>query len=398
VGKPAGQKQATDVTDDSLPIDQLLAAALRGEAAGWPSDWGGDDQAALIIERIAYHGVAGLIAGQAGTLVDWPSAVLAWVREQAIALAMWELSHKQVLGELLAAFAGEKIEPLLLKGTALAYDLYPSAAARARGDSDILVDPADLGAARAILTRLGYRCSPLDEAIADDLALQEVWRLARAGTHHNIDLHWQLLNAPAMRGVLNFATCATDPHRLPRLAPTALAMNLVMTLLHSCIHRAMHLTSPYFVNGVTYYGGDRLIWAKDIDLLAGALSDAEWQTFSRAALDSGMAAVCFDGFRMAERTLGTKVPVQVLDSLGAAGAEPASAYLLGSRQMGRAWHDLLAVNGWRRKFAYVWARSLPSESFMRAKYPQLDASPLVLLHVQRMVDLVRPRPGPKARQ
>lgn len=379
---------------DSLPIDQLLATALRGEDAGWPSDWSDSDHAALTVERIAYHGIAGLIAGRAATLTDWPPAVLAPVREQGIALAMWELRHKEVLGKMLAALRDANIVTLLLKGTAVAYGLYPSPATRARGDTDILIAAADLDAARSALGGLGYCRQPLDEGIADDLALQEVWSLAcDAGTRHDIDLHWQLLNAPALRRVLDFETCATDPHSLPRLGPGALAMSRVLTLLHSCIHRAMHLTSPYFVDGMIYYGGDRLIWAKDIDLLARALSDVEWQDFTRAALGQGVAAVCLDGFRMAKRALGTQIPPHVLDSLGRAGAEPASAYLLGARQMGRAWQDLRAIRGWRRKLAYVAARALPSESFMRAKYPHLKRSPLALLHVRRMFDLVRARPG-----
>ena len=380
------------MTSDQVPIDQLLAAALRGEDATWPTDWSGSSRAAQITERIAYHGIAGLIAGEARRLGDWPAVVLTPVREQAIALAMWELRHKAVLGELLAALAAAKIRALLLKGTALAYDLYASPATRARGDSDLLIAASDLDAVRSILTRLGYRCQPLDAGIADDLALQEVWSLScDAGTNHHIDLHWQLINAPALRGVLDFATCAADPHRLPRLAPDALAMNRVLTLLHSCIHRAMHLTSPYFVDGVTYYGGDRLIWANDIDLLAGVLCDEEWHKFSALAVQQGVAAVSLDGLRMAQRSLGTEIPRPVLDALGAAGDEPASSYLLGSGQAGRAWRDLVAIRGLTRKIAYLAARALPSASFMRAKYPELERSPLALLHARRMVDLVRPR-------
>lgn len=376
-----------------MPIDRLLAAALRGDAAAWPPAWSGSDQAARINERIAYHGIAGLIAERAPALADWPAAILAPVREQAIALAMWELRHKAVLGDLLTALAENQVVALLLKGTALAYDLYPAPATRARGDSDLLIDAPDLEAARQILARLGYRCQPLGEAIADDLALQEVWSLkCDAGTEHHIDLHWQLLNAPALRGVLDFATCAADPNRLLRLAPNALAMNRVLTLLHTCIHRAVHLTSPYFVDGITYFGGDRLIWAKDIDLLAGALSAVEWEQFSVAALDQRVAAVALDGLLMAQRCLGTRTPQAIADALDKAGAEPASSYLLGARQMGRAWQDLLAIPGWNRRMAYLATRFFPSASFMRAKYPMSGHLPVALLHVRRMGDLVRPRP------
>lgn len=381
------------MTGNESKIDQLLASALRGEAATWPPDWSGANQSARVVERIAYHGIAGLIANQAQKLGDWPATVLTPVREQGIALAMWELRHKAVLGPLLAALNEEKILALLLKGTALAYDLYPSPATRARGDSDLLVAPADLGAVRSILTRLGYRCKPLDEAVADDLTLQEVWSLTwEGGTEHHIDLHWQLLNAPALRGVLEFSDCSARSIALPQLSPDALAMGHVLTLLHTCVHRAMHITSPYFVDGITYYGGDRLIWSNDISLLARSLSDTDWRHFSALAGTQGVARVCLNGLETARCSLGTKIPDWVCDELSALGPERASAYLLDSRQMGRAWKDLLAIRGWRRKVAYVAARALPSPAFVRGKYPKMSHMPLGLLYARRMVDLIRTRP------
>jgi len=382
------------VTGDERKIDQMLASALRGEAAAWPSDWSDSQLAPRVVERIAYHGIAGLIADLAPQLSDWPASVLTPVREQGIALAMWELRHKAVLGPLLEAFAEKNMVALLLKGTAVAYDLYPSPASRARGDSDLLVAASKLVNARAIFTRLGYRRQSPDEAIADDLALQEVWTLTcDAGTQHHFDLHWQLLNAPALRGVLAFGDCAANPLPLPQLGPNARSMNRVLTLLHTCVHRAMHLTSPYFVDGVTYYGGDRLIWAKDIDLLAGALSGAEWAKFSALAVYQGVATVSLDGLQMAQRLLGTGIPQEVVETLGSVEEEQASTYLLSSGQAQRAWKDLLTIRGRTRKFAYLAARALPSASFMRAKYPGLDRRPLTLLYLRRMFDLVRSRPG-----
>ncbi len=87
------------------------------------------------------------------------------------------------------------------------------------------------------------------------------------------------------------------------------------------------------------------------------------------------------------------MPLDVLEALGKPRDEPASAYLLGSGQARRAWADLKAIRGWRRKLAYVGARGLPSARFMRGKYPELAGKPLAVLHLKRMIDLVRPRPG-----
>ena len=193
--------------------------------------------------------------------------------------------------------------------------------------------------------------------------------------------------------VLSFAECAANPMALPRLAPEARSMDRVLTLIHTCVHRLMHVTAPYFVDGVTYYGGDRLIWANDIHLLAGALSEAEWARLSALSLGKGVAAVCLDGLTTARHSLGTEIPNWVGEELGSELSEgKASTYLLHSRQFARARQDLLATPGLRRKFAYLRARSLPSPAFIRGKYPAMARMPLALLYARRMIDLLRVRP------
>lgn len=380
------------LTISDIKIDQLLSSALRDGSAAWPTEWTQGCDAVRVVERIAYHGIAGLIVDEAQRLSDWPATVLDAVHYQGIALAMWELRHKAILITLLAALANEKILALLLKGTALAYDLYPNPATRARGDSDLLISAADLGAVRDILSRSGFRRQASNEETADDFALQEVWSLSWEGqSDHHIDLHWQLLNAPALRGILEFSDCSVQPTPLLRLGPDALAMSRVLTLIHTCIHRAMHITSPYFVDGLTYYGGDRLIWAKDIHLLAGALTQEEWTKFCGLARAQGVAGVCLEGLNFACTALGTKVPDWVIQKLGTAGPERASAYLLDLQQMGRAWRDVSAIQGWYRKLAYVGARTLPAPSFMRSKYPTMARSSVAFLYVRRMIDLFRTR-------
>ena len=368
-------------------IDALLAAVMRGEAVEWPASV----DPALGVERILYHGIAGLIVEQALAVANWPAALTEPVRAQAIAQAMWEIRHKARLAELLAAFAEAGMTALLLKGSALAYDLYTAPAARARGDSDVLVAAADLAGARRILDQLGF-ARGLELAVADDLALQEVWGAPDGANWHHIDLHWQLLNAPALAGVLPFDQCVDDAIVLPRIGPGAMAMGHVATLLHTCIHRAMHITAPYFVDGVTYYGGDRLIWANDIRLLAASLSEAEWTVFAAAAVEQGVAEVALNGLDIACTALGTQVPAHVRGQLGEARGEAASAYLLSAGQARRSWSDLRAIPGVRRKLAYAAARILPAASFMRSKYPGMAGRPLAALYVRRMIDLIRRRP------
>ena len=367
-------------------IDALLAATLRGVAVDWPTRL--DPQ--RVVERILYHGIAGLIVAQADAVSTWPATLIEAVRAQAIAQAMWEIQHKARLAQLLAAMDAAGVAALLLKGSALAYDLYAAPAARSRGDSDVLVAASDLAEARRTLKQLGFK-RDVGAAVADDLALQEVWSASDGPNWHHIDLHWQLLNAPALAGVLPFDQCAAGAIALPRLGLGAMAMRHVVILLHTCIHRAMHITAPYFVDGVTYYGGDRLIWANDIHLLAESLSELQWDEFADAAVEQGVAEVALNGLDVASEALGTLVPPRVREQLGQARGEAASAYLLSAGQARRSWSDLRAFPGVRRKLAYAAARALPPASFMRGKYPTMTDSPLVALHARRMIDLLRKR-------
>lgn len=381
------------MSESDVAIDELLAAVLRGEPAPGCDLFSAPGGEAAVVARIDYHGIGGLLRDTPGAMGDWPAAVTKRVRDVAVAQAMWELRHREILRELLGELAAVGILAIMLKGTAVAYDVYRTPATRDRGDSDILVGPDDLAETRIVLERLGFERDSGDGR-SDDFCLQEVWRRRCDGeAAHHVDLHWQLLNSPALEAVLPVGECAASRVPLPRLGPDAWALDRVRTMIHTCIHRTLNFSSPYFVGDRTFYGGNRLIWLHDIHLLAAALSPADWQSLSRLARNKGVAAACLDGLLAAQRFLGTPLPQQVLEALGAAPpAQGASAYLR-SRQLGRAWQDLRAIRGSIRKIAYLRARTLPSPDFVRDKYPQLARLPLPLLYARRLLDLVRPRPA-----
>lgn len=385
------------MSEFNVAIDGLLAETLRGGNVAGHAMFAASGGADAVVARIEYHGIAGLLRDLPEAMAGWPVAVTKRICDGAMAQAMWELRHREIVRELLGKLAAADLLVILLKGTALAYDLYRAPATRDRGDTDLLVNPVDLAETRIVLRRLGFERTSGDGR-GDDFCLQEVWRRTGDGdTTHHIDLHWQLLNSPALEGVLPVAECAASRIALPRLGSDAWAMDRVRTLIHTCIHRTLHFTSPYFVGDRTYYGGDRLIWLHDIHLLAEAMSPDQWQSLSRLAPSKGAAAACLDGLLTAQRFLATPLPASVREALGAAPpGQSASAYLR-SRQLGRAWRDLRAIRGSRRKIAYLRARTLPATAFVRDKYPQHADLPLPLLYARRLFDLVRARPtqGPE---
>ena len=379
-----------DVARDIEAIDHLLAAALHDRATVHPLPPAARANPATLIERIHYHGVVGLLGDRIDTLGGWPATVFRQIREDAVTQAMWELRHRQLITGVLAALYDAGISTLLLKGTAIAYDLYTVPATRTRGDTDLLIDPRDVGNARAVLETLGFQRMADIADDPDGYALQEVWSFE---TSHSVDLHWQILNSPALRDVLPLGAAFAERIALPALSPHAFAMERVAMLIHACIHRSMHFTAPYFVDGREYFGGDRLIWLYDIHLLARTLSPSEWIRLRDMAETKGLAAVCLDGLLAAQHFLATPLPHEIVTRLSRAKGDSSPAFLR-SRQLGRAWEDLKAVPGLQRKMGYFKARLLPPASFIRDKYPSLASQPLPLLYVRRLINLIRPRSGP----
>jgi len=354
--------------------------------------WPESAEAELVVDSAFYHGIAGCLAG---SLTSCPLEVRSALRRAAMAQAMWELRHRQLLATLLSALHNAGLRVLVLKGSALAYDLYDPPASRARGDSDILVAPADVNLARAILAEQGfahyYDAPGADEAVR----LQETWRRTTPeGYVHDIDLHWQALNAPALAHIISFEAAWSEAKALPKLSPHAFGLSRPMALLLACAHRAQHIIIPYFVDGRVYYADDRLIWLHDIDLLARTLSTKEWADFVQLSATGGLVAVVFEGLQMASRRFETPFPQDVMASLARGPLDtPATRYLLSSRQAGRAWHDLRAASGLSGKINFLWGRLLPPEAFMRARYPQRSDEALLLLYLCRMIEFLKPRTG-----
>jgi hypothetical protein len=371
---------------DRQKLDQFLAAALIGQPA--PTSHDATARPDTLVERIAYHGIAGLLTN--GTeLQGWTPELVEQCRSIAVAQSMWELRHAAVLKDLLAAFHDARLPALLLKGTAIAYDLYANPAERARGDSDLLIHDRDLDRARSLLQEAGFD-PPGDGAfLPPSLRSQESWFFeAGDGSRHCVDLHWRPLNSPALDVLFTTDEWFQGARSLRRLASPALAPSRPLMLLHACLHRSMHDCSPYQVGAETYFGGDRLIWLYDIWLLCSVFSDDEWCRFCGFVQKKGVANACVDGLEAAATHLGLVVPAWVREALRAA---PSSAYF-GGGQLRRAVLDWKATPGIGRKWRYLHSRMLPDRRFMRAKYPKLASAPLPILYARRFVELLRRRP------
>jgi hypothetical protein len=321
------------------------------------------------------HGVAVLLHESGG----WPARWAEPLRQRAIAQAMWELQHQRLLAKVLQALAPHRIEPLIFKGTALAYGLYPNPAQRQRGDTDLLIPDSARAMVDETLRTLGYE--RLAAAPGELVSYQATYALQAAGARHALDVHWKINNAHVLAELFTYDELRAQARPLARLAPGAWTVSPIHALLLACMHRCTHLQNPYYVDGQAHRTANRLIWLYDIHLLAQQLDAQGWQAFFDAAAAKGLREVCVDGLREAHLRLRTACPADALAPTGASRREAPARYLFGGA-MRQQWMDFVALRGWQRRARFLRELFFPPASYMAAKYGGSHA-PLPWLYLRR---------------
>lgn len=369
--------------------DALIAVNLRGDRSAWPGE-PSEAATAAFLARVDFHGVAALLLEHLrGTE---PATLRQGLRDRTIAQWAWELRHSRVLGRLLASLEKRGVRPILIKGTALAYEIYDDPAQRARGDTDILVAREDRETACAALGALGFRRSG---GISGDLVSHQASYVLGGsnGQEHLIDLHWQIDDSALLGRLFSHRELLGRAVHLSRLSTHALGAGLVDALLIACMHRQKHLQMPYHVDGVAWYSADRLIWLYDIHLLANAFSPDDWEALGHRAHDKGLAAVAGAGLSSSRHALGTRIPAAVLERLACAGSvELPATYLKGGR-LRREWMDFCAQGERGRKLRYLRETVFPPADYMRSRFPDARMAWLPWLYARRAFGGIASRLG-----
>ena len=363
-------------------LDDLTCSVLREESPNWPSTCG-DDLETIFIRRAQYQGVTALLHERLRRLSAWPYSVREAVRRHALARAFWELRHQQVLDEVVAALRTKDIEPMLFKGTALAYGLYANPVWRERGDTDMIVAQQDWGRASDTLVSLGFRRNA--GVSGEFVSYQDSYtKESEGGGRHTIDLHRRINNSELLSRLFSYAELRAEACQLPALCKGAWAAGPVHALLLACLHPATHKHNPYMVDNVAHYGGDRLIWHYDVHLLAQSFIPAQWQNFVDWAVTKGLCATSLQGLQRAAKCYGTRYPDVVLQAL-AKTREPVSVYLKAGR-LRQGWINFSAISGLANRLQFAREFAFPPMAYMRAKYAQLPNASLPWLYARRAAE------------
>jgi len=352
---------------DPVPVPASLRAPLRallrGEDAQWPVEASADD-AAQLVESIEQNGIGPLVYAR---LSDWP--IQSALRDVAIRAAAGETLRLADLRAVLDAFETNGIRVLIIKGTGLAYDIYPSPELRPRGDTDLLIAESDLEGVRKILHERGYT-SPLTSG--DTLAIRQQ-SFTRGG--HVYDVHWDVANSPIVRDALPFEELLGRAIAVPRIAPNALAPSHVDALLLACIHRVAH-----------HHDIERLIWLYDMHLLRESMSEDEHARFWRLAADRRVVAICERSIELADEWFAAAPHDRARDWLSEAERdrdEPSAAFLNHDRRRGAVLTDDFKALSWRGRIQRMRELALPPIGFMRQSFPSAPIAALPALYVWR---------------
>ncbi|WP_158093627.1 nucleotidyltransferase family protein [Erythrobacter dokdonensis] len=355
-----------------------MRATLRGsDCPPWSQEL--DGAQAEVISRIDFHGIALLLAGSMPDSL--PRVLQESILEQARLQALWEISHGQRVAQLVEALHARGFEPLLMKGTAIAYSCYDDPAMRRRGDTDIVLAGAERDNARRCLRALGFRPR------GHHFGLQEAWVVdAQGGFTHEVDVHWAMSSSTTLAAALAQNGFETRTIALPRLSANARSLGLVDNILMICINRQAHNMLGYHIEGERVFDSERLIWAVDLDLMCARLDASDWSLLSDISHRSGAAGTVLAGLLFARDRLGTGIPDRCIDSLSAETAEgPVSRYLAQQSNFQRFRQDFAAAPDWGIRRGLVLRQVFPERDVLEDRFPDKRHWPNVALYTWRLL-------------
>jgi hypothetical protein len=312
--------------------------------------------AAARIERLDAVLAHQVTAGDGGGV--WSPAARGDLRQHLLQHVILCTVRERALVPLLEAFAGARVDLLLLKGVGLAYTVYAAPHLRPRDDTDLLVRREDLDRADRVLTACGYaRVPEPDTELAS--TQRHYAQVDEAGVRHLVDLHWRIAIPRCFSEALAFADLWPRAVRVPALGAAARTLEMADALLLACIHRVAH-----------HHDAPDLLWVWDIHLLAARLSSDQRAAFVDRAARAGMCAVCRRGLTLARDWFAAPVDglIAALEVARADRHEPAARFLGGLRPMEVLRADVAALDGWRERWQLLCEHLFPPAAYMRATY------------------------------
>lgn len=349
-------------------IDEIASGLLQADTTVLPKN---EEDILKLIEILRYQGVLPILYKKLSGVEVHPlfqKALEAETRTQIV----FEVMLKQETIRVLEAFMNEGIHPLLLKGTAFCYSIYPEPHLRPRTDIDLLIREHEFAEVRKTLLHLGYNEPNI---LTGEKANYQFpfYRVDSHGTMYQLDIHWKLSNVQFFAKLFSYSELYSRRAPVSALGENAYTLSKVDSLIYTCVHLAAH-----------HHHDERLIWLYDIHLLMELLSERKLEMFVAEATELGVVAVCAKAIKACDKVLRTehikRLPADWLEPT----LDPSSTYTAeGLRPVDLFVADLKELSLLER-IKLILEYLFPSPGYIMRKYKASNRLLLPLLYLHRI--------------
>ena len=229
-----------------------------------------------------------------------PEAIRDHLAAEAKQAEAMERAQIEETRRLLAALHAERVAPLIIDGTALAYTLYPKPQLRPRQALHLLVRRAAVVDVVRILAELGYpkHRQPPGERI---LGRDTFQRRDNGDSDHTLNLYWSVGSATEAGRSFDYAELRQRAQQLDSLSPGALVLCHEDALFHPCFQQ---INQPASITLLSLY---------DVHLLIQSMTTVEFARFARNVMGTRLAEPMRDVIAKAQATFHTALPFGTLD-------------------------------------------------------------------------------------
>ncbi|GAA6138441.1 hypothetical protein NBRC116583_21880 [Arenicella sp. 4NH20-0111] len=312
------------------------------------------------LKELDYHGITALICHrQLPSHVRISDELKSTLKKRTPLMVANESLRNRELEVLFSALDRAKLTNFIVfKGGALAHTIYEHSWDRARTDTDILIDQAELTLFSAVVEKLGY--SRLFAIKGNYVSYQCTFGKNLIGSATiNIDVHWRISNRQTLANAYSLADLTLEGQQLTNFLTNPIIPSFVDSLLIACLHRLGH-----------HHTEERLTWLYDIHLLSAKLNPEDWKVFVRKAQLKQLTSISLNALDTAISYFSTSIPHQVLEELNinAAKYEPSRIFLnRKASALSLFISDVKAVKGLNGKLGFIFETFFPSPDYVRKK-------------------------------
>lgn len=274
-------------------------AALVEDALNGPLNW------TFILDQAQRHCILPFLYANLrthGYLDRAPSEVRDALEACIRGIAARNLALMGELARILRALEGAGIEAIPFKGPAAAVVAYGDSSVRTFADLDILVDPADLERAEAVLAERGYRAAltltPREKR--DYLKTECALQFCRPIGNFVVELHWRFFERNASLDLSGDAIRQRST-RISIGGISARSLAVEDLLLYLCAHGTKHRW-------------ERLEWIACVAEIVERHPRMDWQALVVRAEQYGIVRVLHLGLWLSSSVYGISLPTEIADS------------------------------------------------------------------------------------